>query len=472
MSDQSSKGRELAKNTAIISIGKICTQAISFLLLPVYTGILSTEEYGAVDLFITYTSLLLPIVTLQLEQAVFRFLIEKRGNRDGTQKIISSVVTINLIAIGIFAAIYCLISPLINSELKFLLLLNLLVASYSALMLQIARGIGKNGIYAIGSFISASCLVTLNVLFLVVFKMGAYGMVWAHILSTFLCGSFILIRLKVYQYIKIELPSKAEVKKFLSYSLPLIPNQISWWMLSASDRTVILWKMGVKFNGIYSVAGKFSNLYSTMYNIFNLSWTELISVHFDEPDREKVFSDLQDTVVKILICMFLGIVSVMPFVFPVMVNSSYKDAYYQIPILMLGAFFSAMIGVMSAYYIADKNTKTIAKTSMICAAINLVLDIVLMPFIGLFAASIASVTAYFVMYIVRYIDINKRYGVKNSSKLLPVLLIVTSAVFIIYYIHNMLLCALSFIGVCIFSIILNKSVLLSSIQLVKEKMKQ
>ena len=80
MSSTAKQGKELAKNTVIISIGKICTQAVGFLLLPLYTGILSTGDYGAVDLIITYTSLLIPIFTMQLEQAVFRFVIDVRGN--------------------------------------------------------------------------------------------------------------------------------------------------------------------------------------------------------------------------------------------------------------------------------------------------------------------------------------------------------------------------------------------------------
>ena len=77
------KGKELAKNTAIITIGKMSTQLISFLLLPLYTAVLSTEEYGIVDLVITYMQLLLPICTLQLEQAIFRFVLEKRDNEAG-----------------------------------------------------------------------------------------------------------------------------------------------------------------------------------------------------------------------------------------------------------------------------------------------------------------------------------------------------------------------------------------------------
>lgn len=465
-----SNAKELAKNTAIISIGKICTQLVSFLLLPVYTGILSTEEYGAVDLIITYTSLLLPIVTLQLEQALFRFVIEKRGNSETISSIISTIYIITFFAVSIFSILFIFVSPLIASKYRYFLLANLVANSFSSLMLQTARGLGNNGIYAFGSFLSASLMVLLNILFIVILHMGAYGMMYAHIIGALICGVYVFFALKIYRYIDIKRPDINEIKRFLGYSLPLIPNQISWWILSASDRTVILWKMGVSYNGVYSIAGKFSNLYGVMFNIFNLSWTELISVHFYDANREKTFSELQDMVVRLLICIYLGIVSIMPFVFPVMINNKYSDAYYQIPILMLGIFFSAMIGVMSAYYIADKNTKVIAKTSMSCAFLNLVLDILLMPFIGLYAASIASVIAYFIMYIVRYIDINKRYGVKNSPTLLAVLGITTVIVFIVYYYRNMVLCGICFIGVCIMSVVMNKKILVGAIQIVQKKL--
>ena len=70
--------KSLVKNTIILSIGNLFTKLITFFLLPLYTAILSTEEYGIVDLLNTLVSLLLPIVTFQIEQAVFRYLIENR----------------------------------------------------------------------------------------------------------------------------------------------------------------------------------------------------------------------------------------------------------------------------------------------------------------------------------------------------------------------------------------------------------
>ena len=105
-----SKEKELVKNTAIITFGKVCTQLVSFLLLPLYTSILSTEEYGTVDLVITYSTLLLPFITLALEQALFRFLIDARGNKEKTCQYISTTVFISGIilsgAVAVILGIY------------------------------------------------------------------------------------------------------------------------------------------------------------------------------------------------------------------------------------------------------------------------------------------------------------------------------------------------------------------------------
>ena len=70
------KKKELAKNTFIILAGKVSTQMITFFMLPLYTSYLLTEEYGLVDLITTYVTLIIPIITLDTEMAMFRFLIE------------------------------------------------------------------------------------------------------------------------------------------------------------------------------------------------------------------------------------------------------------------------------------------------------------------------------------------------------------------------------------------------------------
>ena len=87
-----SRGKELVKNTAIVAVGRICTKFLSFFLLPFYTAVLSTQDYGIVDLFNTYISLLLPLIVFQIEDALFRFMIDVRGDKEKEKKVVSKVL--------------------------------------------------------------------------------------------------------------------------------------------------------------------------------------------------------------------------------------------------------------------------------------------------------------------------------------------------------------------------------------------
>ena len=98
--------KELAKNTLIITIGRICTQMITFFLLPLYTTILTTEEYGIVDLLNSLVMFLIPIISLQLEQAVFRKLIDNRKNNNQIKKIISSTFLFILSSLILYICIF------------------------------------------------------------------------------------------------------------------------------------------------------------------------------------------------------------------------------------------------------------------------------------------------------------------------------------------------------------------------------
>ena len=106
--------KELAKNTAILTFGKICTQCISFFLLPLYTAVLDTSEYGLFDLMITYGTLLIPIVNWQFDQGLFRFLIDVRGNKEKQTEIFSSVFAANIVQSVAFILIMALVSAVSN----------------------------------------------------------------------------------------------------------------------------------------------------------------------------------------------------------------------------------------------------------------------------------------------------------------------------------------------------------------------
>lgn len=467
-----SKGKDLAKNTAIVSIGKICTQLITFFLLPVYTAVLSNEEYGVVDLLNTLTSLLLPIATLQIEQGIFRYLLDCRENKEKQTTLITTVSKFILVQSAICILIFLCASPFIHNEYKYFLMANLLMGILSSISLQICRGLGDNKTYAVGSFITGALTVILNVIFIVAFKWGAYGMLIATAISNLLCAIYVFVKKKIYKYIDIKQKDKKLLKDIIKYSVPLIPNMISWWIVSASDRTIISAVIGVAQNGIYSAANKFSGIFSTLYSVFNLTWTESASININSEDRDEFFSKIFDFIVRFFGSLCLGTIAVMPFVFGILVNEKFAESYYQIPILILGSVFNILVSFLGSVYVAKKLTKEIAKTSIIAAIINIVVNIALINQIGLYAASISTVIAYFAMFIYRWIDVKKYVSIKTNKTLIAVLSVSFLVAIITYYLKMKIISIVVLLAVIIIAIYINKDSAKYLTEIVKKRFKK
>jgi O-antigen/teichoic acid export membrane protein len=112
------KKKQFAKTTIIIFFGKVCTQLISFFLLPLYTAYLATEEYGIVDLIQTYVTLFVPIITMELEMSIFRFIIDARGKEKDTEKLISNNFYVLGISLTLFTILYCVLVCYFNKDVK------------------------------------------------------------------------------------------------------------------------------------------------------------------------------------------------------------------------------------------------------------------------------------------------------------------------------------------------------------------
>lgn len=464
-----SREKSLVKNTMLLTIAKICTQSITFFLLPLYTAILSTEEYGIVDLLNTLVSLLLPVVTFQVEQAVFRHLLDSRDNDYENKKIISTAIFSVLCQCIIYLIIFAVISPLVHNDYKVFLATNVVAYIFASLMQQIARGMGKNKIMAGASFASAITTIITTVVFLVVAKLGANGMLLGNLLGQIVCFSFGFFALKLYKYINIKSLRKKYLVKLWKYSFPLIPNAISWWIFNSSDRIIVSTILGVGQNGILSAAYKFSNVYITIYNIFNLSWTESASLHVNDKDSSEFFSGIINTVLKLFSAICFGIIACMPFIFPIMINEKFSEAYNQIPILMLSSLFNVVVGLISVIYIAKKDTKAVAKTSIMSALINLVVNLCLIKFIGLYAASISTLAAYLIMSIYRLYDVKKYITIKLDKKFILSAAIMIVILFVSYYINNLYLNIAIILVTIIYAWLINKNSINSITNMLKSK---
>ena len=465
------KKKQLVKNTIIIFLGKTSTQLISFFLLPLYTAYLTTSQYGLVDLIQTYVTLLVPILTLETEMSIFRYLIDSRGKEDDTEKLMNNNFYILFISMLIFSFVYLLVCLTTNIPYKLLIYFDVLVCLLSGNFLQVARGMGKTVDFSIACVVTGITTIISNLILIVGLGFRADGMILSMALANGVCSIYLFIRLKLYKYLSFKLKDTKLIKGMLKYSLPLVPNGVSWWIVNVSDRTIISWLIGSAANGLYAISNKFPTILSSLLGIFNLSWSESSSLHINDPDRESFFSDVINSMIKLFSCIGLCLITVMPFIFPIFINNKFHDAIYYIPILVIAYVFNVVISLYTGIYIGLKKTKEVASTTIIGAIINIVLNLMFIKIIGIWAAAISTALSYFAMMMYRYFDLKKYMKITFDKKALLSLLFVFTLAFVIYYYNNLYLNILSLVLSIIYAYFLNRTFIKSGVKTVLRKMK-
>ncbi len=464
-----SKESKLIKNTAIIAIGNIMTKCISFFMLPLYTSLLSTTQFGTVDLISTYSALLLIIITLQFEQGVFRYLVEVRDNK-GLQKkyITTAVVTVFLMAV-LFCVSIGVVLTIFNYKYTCYFLVIVFFGSIYTLLLQVPRGLGNNTIYAVSSFISGALHVVLNVFFIAILKMGVEGMLIGTIISQIVASMYIVIAIRLVAFIDYSTFDKEILRELLKYSLPLVPYTLCWWVINASDRTIIQKFMGTSANGLYAVAYKFPSLFSMVSNIFQLAWTESAAENANSMDRDEYYNQIMNKSIRFYSSCNMGIIAILPFVFSFLIKNQFAETYYYIPILMTAALFHSIAGLYGSIYFAFKATKKVAITTFIAAAVNIVINLLFINEIGLYAAASSSLLAYLVIILIRVIDLNSMVNITIKKSYLLSELIVYGGIFYGYYCGGVFLKALVLIVVVIYALWQNWDIVKPLVRMVLKK---
>ncbi len=461
--------KKFIKNTIIIFLSKFCTQFLSFFLLPLFTALLSTEEYGYFDLYSTYAWLLSIFLTLQLENGMFRFLIDKRDDKDGIKNIISNGIIMILMQLIFFFVLFFIGSKYVcikNIEYIFIMTIGTALLN---LMLQIARGVGKNIEYSISSIIYGVSNVVFCIVFIKILSLKLLGIVLAYVLSNLIASVYLVVKIKIYKYIDFRVLSKNKVKELIVYSFPLIPNSISSWIMSISDKVMISFLLGVSFNGIYSISTKFSMLLSHVFTVFSLSWTESASMSSGDDDRNSYFSKIINNI--FLICSFICIImlAAMPIIFKLLVEESYSSAYTYIPILICASFFELFSILIGGVFIALKLPKQIATTTIIGGLINIAINILFLKKYGLIVACISTLVSYMYISVTRYIKISKYLKIKlDSYKYFLIIILYIITVFIYYY-KSVIASIVSIVVLCIIFFKINQKKLMIILKKITER---
>lgn len=428
-----SKG--LFRETIIYSIGAFGSKVLKFLLVPLYTFFLTKKEMGEYDLFLTTITLIVPLASFQISDAIYRWLIsaEIEQNKSLKDKIIFNSLIAYLSAFLIFTVLFYFFLLFEDFPYSQYFVICLFFATLLPLLQNMIRGLGKIKEYAANGIITSTFLIFLNILFIWILEFKVVGILLANIFSNALVVLLIIFRLRLYSSFNLKLFDRSLINKMLQYSLPLIPNLMSWWLISSASKFIILDKLGVDANGIYAISSRFPSILIIVNSIFILPIQDLF---LKEKSNFEYFTRLLKKFIVLEFSLVLLLSLGAPIYTKFFVSSDFYIAWEYMPFLYLGVGFNTIAALISIVYQKEKRTERIMVTTILGGMVSILTCFFSISYFQLKGVSFTFFLGYLTMFLFRYYDIKINSDFKlsfNLKKLILFLLFFSCSVLIMYW---------------------------------------
>lgn len=425
-----SKYKKLTQNIVLITISNFGSKIISFFLMPLYTFNLSTSDYGKVDLINSLVSLLVPIITLNIQDSVLRYGLD---DDCGAKESIKIAIIINFIANTFLGVVLFGLyrTHIIQVEIE-LIVFFFLMFSFTAMtnsLTMYLKASDKVRVMAVSSILYTVLTCIMNVIFLIVFSWGIKGYLLANVVG--MCFYLLVMYLggNVYDIHK-EKVLLRNVHGMIKYSLPLVLNSIAWWINNACDRFILSYMRGVSANGIYAVSYKIPTILSTLQSVFYNAWSISAITEFDKNDSDGFIGKIYSLYSGVS-CMGCSIIILFNIqISKILYAKDFFEAWTCVPFLLIGTLFHGLSLFIGCLYTSVRKTNIISHTTILGAVVNFFLNIVLIDRIGIVGAAFATMLGYFVTWTARILYLKNVIVMKVNwkSQIMCYLLLVTQSI--------------------------------------------
>lgn len=421
-----------------MTLASFGTKILSFLMIPLYTNVLSTEAYGTYDIYQTTLFFIVPVLSLNIADGIMRFSLDETCDKREVfmvgvrQYIVACVLCILMVGVNQFFSII----KTLTLYPKFFVL-YFVTSLMSDVLNNYARGIEKVSDVAIGGIIGSISMLTLNVLFLLKFKWGIVGYFIANCLSFACTDLYLLVKLKIWKVVSWKLENQSLKKEMIGYSVPMGLGNIGWWINNVSDRYIVTWICGLAANGVYSIAYKIPSLLSMFQQIFNQAWS-ISAVKEYNQDSSEFYSTIYKAYNMCMVIACAGLILFDKLIAKILFGADFYEAWKYAPFLMISVVFGAMVQLLGGIFSAAKESKAFGNTILIGAATNTVMNVVLVYVCGPLGAAVATSLSYMLIWALRLYKVIHRMklDIKLIRDALSYVLLYVQATLLVFYSYS------------------------------------
>lgn len=424
--------KELLSNTLLFTIANLGSKVLVFLMIPLYTAVLSTEEYGISDMVHTTAQMLFPILSCMIADGVLRFcFIKEIDNR----KVLSIGVRITAIGICIciiVTTIFVFI-PIFQSLGLYIWFIPLLFCNQSCIQLlhKFSRGIGKVRVSAFAGLFGSAIVVALNLFFLLVLKLGVLGFLLAYYFADVIAIIYMCRQCHVWDYWTNDIDVNLR-KQMLDYSFPLVPNQISWWALSSINRYIMLAWLGISSVGIYSATLRIPTILTVLSDIFAQAWLLSALKNYGSEESKRFIKVMYSRYWSLLIVMTSVIILLSCPLANLLLSNEFSSYWWISPYLFISVFWGAMIGFLGSIFSAERKNTIQFVSTVLGAVVSVIVTLLFIKQYGVIVVPIATMVGYFVIWIVRRTAVDKylQIGVGTLYSIFQGFILLIESVFV------------------------------------------
>ena len=396
------KYKLLIKNTGYLTISNFASKILVFLLVPLYTSYLTTEEYGKYDAIVITVQIIAPLVIANISEGVMRFLLDDNNDED--------VITIGnrFILMGIFIMGVLFTINRLTNAVSFINGYEIYGFLYSAFYItnnyltQFAKGQNRVRLMAITGALSTVVMLIGNIAFLILFKMGIIGFLLANIMSLAIPTLVYLMCLKPWNANEKSPEYYTKRREMLNYSFPLVFNAIGWTINSSLDKYCVIYFYGVAASGLLAIAYKIPTILSVLYSVFTQAWQISAVQEYGKDDSIAFYSGIV-LVTNAIGCMGCSALLLFNRILAgFLFSNEFYQAWQYVPFLLLSVLLNQTAGVIGPILSAKKESKAMAIASVAGAISNLFFNIILIKIMGIQGAALATALSSFIILFIRW----------------------------------------------------------------------